>query len=246
MKALARIVILPPDPMTVLKGALGREKAVAWSAPIPLAGVKTCARAMGATVNDVLVAAAAGAIGRYLERRDTDVGGLEIRAMLPVDLRGGIPARELGNRFGLFVAGLPVGIRDPVARVRAVKRRMDALKGSAEGLTTYAILGAMGRAPRPLEALGVSYFGSKTSVVLTNVPGPRDQVRLAGVPVKRMLFWVPQSGHTGLGISIFSYAGSVTIGILVDVGLVSDVNALVADLHAELEALHVVAVAAAA
>lgn len=237
-KALARIVVLPPDRKTLLKGELGRAKTVAWSAPIPLADVKATARALSATINDVLVAVAAGAVGRYLARRDQDIGGHEIRAMLPVDLRGGAPVSELGNRFGLFVVGLPIGIPDPVARVAAVKRRMDALKGSPEALVTHAILGAMGRAPRPLEDLGVSYFGTKTSIVLTNVPGPRAHVRLGGVTVTRMLFWVPQSGRTGLGISIFSYAGTVTIGILVDAGLVPDADALVADLHAELAALN--------
>jgi len=236
-KALARIVVLPPDPRTLLKGALGRQKTVAWSQPIALADVKSTARAVSATINDVLVATAAGAIGRYLARRGQDVDDLEIRAMVPVDLRGGAAPTDLSNRFGLVVLGLPVGIRDPRSRVAAVKQRMDRLKGSPEPLVTHATLRVLGWSPRPIEKLGVWFFGTKASVVLTNVPGPRTQLRLAGVPISRMMFWVPQSGRMGLGISIFSYAGTVTIGIVVDAGLVPDPDALVADLHAELLAL---------
>jgi hypothetical protein len=185
----------------------------------------------------VLVATASGAIGRYLARTGQDMDGLEIRAMLPVDLRGGAPPTDLGNRFGLFVVGLPVGIRDPLVRVAAVKQRMDRLKGSPEALVTHAVLRALGWSPRPIEDLGVWFFGLKSSLVLTNVPGPRVQLRLAGVPVSRMMFWVPQSGRMGLGISIFSYAGTVTIGIIADAGLVPDPDALVADVDAELLAL---------
>jgi len=238
-KSLARIVVLPPDPVTLLKGALGRQKTVAWSEPLALADVKSTARAVSATINDVLVATAAGAIGRYLARRGQNIDGLEVRAMLPVDLRGGAAPTDLSNRFGLFVLGLPIGIRDPRSRVAAVKQRMDSLKRSPEALVTHAMLRVLGWSPRPIERLGVWFFGTKASVVLTNVPGPRTQLRLAGVPVSRIMFWVPQSGRMGLGISILSYAGTVSIGIVVDAGLVPDPDTLVADLNAEFLALRV-------
>jgi hypothetical protein len=95
----------------------------------------------------------------------------------------------------------------------------------------------MGWAPRLIEDFGVSFFGKKASLVLTNVPGPRDHLRLCGVPLRRLMFWVPQSGRMGLGISIFSYAGEVTIGIIADGGLVPDPELLVADFHVEFAAL---------
>ena len=236
-KSLARVVALPSDPHTQLKGPLGRQKNVAWSAPITLEDVKRIAHAASATVNDVLVATASGAIGRYLARSGQDLEGLEIHAMLPVDLRGGAAPTDLGNRFGLFVLGLPVGVRDPLTRVAAVKQRMDLLKGTPEAYVTHALLRFLGWSPRPIEDLGVWFFSLKSSVVLTNVPGPQRQLRLAGVPVSRMMFWVPQSGRMGLGISIFSYAGTVTIGIIADAGLVPDPDALVADIDAEFLAL---------
>ena len=114
--------------------------------------------------------------------------------------------------------GLPVGIRDPLSRLAAVKQRMDRLKGSPEALATHGLLRAMGWAPRPVEDLGVWFFGTKASIVLTNVPGPRTPLKLAGEHVSRIMFWVPQSGRMGIGISIFSYAGTVTIGIIVGRG----------------------------
>ena len=237
--SIARIAVLPSDPKTPLKGPLGRAKLVAWSEPLPLADVKSTAHAASATVNDVLVATAAGALGRYLARTSHDgkLGDLEVRAMLPVNLRGGAPPTDLGNRFGLVVLGMPVGIRDPLARLAAVKQRMDRLKGSPEALATHALLRAMGWAPRSIEDLGVWFFGKKASMVLTNVPGPRAPLKLAGVEVSRIMFWVPQSARMGIGISIFSYAGTVTIGIIVDAGIVPDPDALVADLHVEFLAL---------
>ena len=241
--ALQRLVFLPTDPRTSLKGPLGRTKRVAWSRPLPLDAVKRVARAASATVNDVLVATAAGALARHLARQGDGVKALEIHAMVPVNLRTTVTTTSLGNRFGLVILGLPVGVSDPLARVAAVKQRMKLLKGTPEAVVTHALLRGMGWAPRPVEDLAVAFFGTKASLVLTNVPGPRVPVKIAGVTVSRLIFWVPQSGRMGLGISIFSYAGEVTIGVLADAGLLPDPEALVADLHAEFAALEAEALA---
>lgn len=236
-KALRRLVMLPPDPKTLLKGALGSEKRVAWSEPLVLEDVKRVARTAKATVNDVLVATVAGALRRYLARRGDNVDGLEVRAMVPVNLRRSAPPTTLGNFFGLVLLGLHVGVTDPLSRLMVVRQRMDLLKATPEAAVAHALLSAMGRSPRLIEDMGVTFFGNKASLVLTNVPGPRLPVKLAGVPVSRMMFWVPQSGRMGLGISIFSYAGAVTIGVLSDAGLVPDPDTLATDLHAEFACL---------
>lgn len=233
----SRLVTLPPDPKTPLKGKLGTEKRVAWSRAIPLADVKEIARRANATVNDVLVALVAGALRRYLSRRGASVDGLEIRAMVPVNLRSSNRVVSLGNAFGLVVLGLPIGIVDPIARIGAVSDRMKRLKHSQEAVVAHVLLRAMGASPRSVEDLGVSFFARKASLVLTNVPGPRRRLSLAGIPVTRVSFWVPQSGRMGLGISIFSYAGDVTVGFLTDAGLVPDPEVLAGDLHGELAAL---------
>jgi hypothetical protein len=235
-KALWRMVTLPPDRRTLLKGPLGTEKRVAWTDPVALTSIKEVARRSMATVNDVLVAVTAGALGRYLSRRGDATEGLELHAMVPVNLRSAGPS-DLGNRFGLVLLGLPIGLDEPEVRVGAVKQRMKLLKATPEALVAHALLRAMGWAPRAIEDLAVTFFGKKTSLVLTNVPGPRTRLTLGGIDVSRIMFWVPQAARMGLGISIFSYAGEVTIGVLSDAGLVPDPETLVADMHAELFAL---------
>ena len=145
--------------------------------------------------------------------------------------------RELGNRFGLVLLGLPVGIEDPLARLAEVKRRMDAIKDSHEGVLAYGILGLMGRTPAQLEERLIDFFTAKGSMVLTNVPGPRKRLSLAGTPLGGVLVWAPCSGSVGMSVSVFSYAGKVTVGFLTDAGLVPDPQALADGFREELLAL---------
>jgi diacylglycerol O-acyltransferase / wax synthase len=235
--ALSRLALLPSDPPTVLRGELGPVKRAAWSAPIPLEAVKAIGRAMESTINDVLLAALTGALRRYLEERGGAVE--DVRAFIPVNLRpldAPIP-RELGNRFGLVFLDLPVKEVDPRRRLRALKQRMDALKRSPEAALTFGMLGMVGLAPAVVERAAVEMLAAKGTLIVTNVPGPRHPVYLAGTKLAGLMFWVPQSGKVGLGVSIFSYAGQVTVGISVDAGLVPDPHRLVSAFQAELEAL---------
>ena len=235
---LGRLIALPPDPKTAFKGDLGRRKRAAWSAqPLPLDDFKRIGKAFGGTVNDVLVATATGAVRRYLEKRGEETKGLAIRASVPVNLRPLEHAHKLGNSFGLVFLTLPVGIVDPVRRLRAIKKEMDDLKRSPEALVAYGVLNLMGRAPVEVEKLGLRFFGSKATAVLTNVPGPRESLYLAGRQVAKVMFWVPQSGRLGLGISILSYAGGVMLGVATDEGLVADPEKIVEAFATEFETL---------
>ena len=234
---LGRLVLLPPDPPTVFKGPLGRRKRAAWSDPLPLDDFKLIGKAFGATVNDVLVAATAGALRRYLEKRGASTDQLSIRASVPVNLRPIEQAHQMGNAFGLVFVSLPVGIVDPVKRLRAIKHEMDGLKRSPEALVAFGVLSVMGMTPVEVEHLGLRFFGTKATAVLTNVPGPRESIYLAGRKVDRIMFWVPQSGHLGLGISILSYAGGVMLGVASDEGLVPDPERIVDAFRLEFETL---------
>ena len=235
--SLAHLTFSPTDPRTRLRGRQSRAKEVAWCAPVPLAAVKKAAHALDATINDVLVAAVAGGVGRWLARRGDDARGRDVHALVPVNLRGVTSSLdELGNLFGLVLMALPVGEREARARVREVSRRMRRLKASPEALVAHDLLGIMGAAPQPVEDAGVSFFGRKASLVLTNVPGPRERLHFAGAAIDRVVFWVPQSGRVGLGVSLLSYAGAVTIGIVSDAALVADPEVLLADVEAELAA----------
>lgn len=235
--ALRHLLTLPADAQTSLKGPLSSEKRVAWTPPIPLDVVREIARATGSTINDVLVAVVAGALGRHLARLGERAPGLELHALVPVNLRTTTAAAALGNRFGLVILGLPIGIDDPIGRVAASKQRMDVLKGTPEAVVAHELLRVLGRSPRRVEDRVVSYFVNKTSLVLTNVPGPRVRLTLDGIPISRLTFWVPQAGRLGLGISILSYAGEVTVGIIADACVVAEPHRLASDVVAELTTL---------
>ena len=132
---------------------------------------------------------------------------------------------------------LPVGIADPLDRLFEVRRRMDALKASPEAAVSFAILGGLGLTSGGLQRSFIELMGAKPSLVATNVPGPQRRIYLAGSPLRGMMFWVPQSGRVGLGISILSYAGEVRLGLASDAGLVPDPERIADGFGDEFEAL---------
>ena len=231
---LAKILLKPADAKTVLKGQLHVPDKVAWSQPVPLEEVKRIGHASGTTVNDVLVSAVTGGLHDYLRGRDSLVDS--VRAFVPFNLRPldqPLP-RELGNRFGLVYLDLPVGLRTARTRLREVKARMDEIKSSPQGAVAYAILGAIGQTPVQVEKLAIDVFSSRGSCVITNVPGPSERVYLAGTPMEGVLVWAPTSGSVSMSVSIFSYAGKVTVGLQVDAGLVPDPEQILAGFQHEL------------
>lgn len=220
--AAGRLALRLPDRRSLLRGPLGEAKAAAWSQTLSLEEVKQVGRAYGATVNDVLLACVAGALRRYLAGRKQRVDDLSLRGFIPVNLRPLDEAEALGNRFGLVFLTLPVGVADPVKRLRALKLNMDGVKASQEAIASYGILGLMGGMPGWVQDLGISIFDAKGTAVMTNVPGPRQPLYLAGAGIQTLLAWVPQSGRVGLGVSLVSYNGGVCLGIAGDARLAPD------------------------
>jgi WS/DGAT/MGAT family acyltransferase len=195
------------------------HKRVAWCEPLPLANVKAVSKALRCSINDVLLSCVAGAISAYLGARGEDVRGKEIRAMVPVNLRPMERAHELGNRFGLAPVVLPLGIDNPVQRVAEVRRRMRELKGSLQPLLAFSLLAVAGLLIKPAQDALLGLFARKTTAVMTNVPGPRDKLSFCGSTLEQSLFWVPQSGTVGMGVSILSYGGAVQFGLITDAKL---------------------------
>jgi diacylglycerol O-acyltransferase len=242
LSAFTRLVLRLPDPSTIYKGPLVVPKRVAWSEPISIDDVKEVGRALKGTVNDVLLSAMTGGLRRYLTAKGKRTDGVNFRAAMPVNLRSLDDMSDLGNQFGLIFLSLPVGIADPVARLGELHKRATALKRSAEPIVVYAILKLLGIVPEAVQKMVVSIFAAKTTAVMTNVPGPREELFLAGHPIKEIFFWVPQSGRVGLGISIFSYCGHVRLGLASDAGLVPDPEEIVKGFHEEFEELRARAV----
>jgi diacylglycerol O-acyltransferase len=212
----AAIALMENDSVTSLKGVPSGSKVVAWNEPLSLDDVKAVGRALGCSVNDVLLASVAGAIRSYLVERGEDVTGCELRAMVPVNLRDPKKWRELGNKFGLVPLLLPVGIESPIARVFEVRKRMSELKTSYQAVLAMALLGVVGLAPRTLQKQTLDFLARKATTVMTNVPGPQQPLYMAGARIRRIMAWVPQSGDIGVGVSILSYSGGVQFGLITD------------------------------
>ena len=218
----AALLLMPDDSKTRLKGQPVGRKRVAWCPPVPLDEVKAVGKALNCSINDVLLSCVAGSIGHYLRERGEDPTGKEIRAMVPVNLRPPEEAWQLGNRFGLAPVVLPVGIANPVERVYEVRRRMGDLKGSTQPVLAFLILAISGLLMKPAQDAITGIFQRKTTAVMTNVPGLREKATFLGSTLEQSMFWVPQSGSVGLGVSILSYAGGVQFGVMSDVALCPD------------------------
>ncbi|MCP4347361.1 MAG: wax ester/triacylglycerol synthase family O-acyltransferase [Desulfobacterales bacterium] len=219
---LAKLALMPQHPANSFKGNLGVRKRAVWTEPMELGDVKVVGRAVQATLNDVLIATVTGALRRYLQKRNDRVNELDLVVAIPVNIRKPGTEFELGNKFSLVFLSLPVHLEDPVLRLREVKRRMDELKRSPDAFVGFQVLNTLGFSPAGVAHKAAQVLANKFTAVLTNVPGPRDPLYFAGEKIKNMMFWVPRSGRVGLGISIFSYDGKVTVGLSTDAGLVPD------------------------
>jgi diacylglycerol O-acyltransferase len=232
-----RVASLPDDPDGPLRGPLGTHKVAAWAEPLPLGEARAVAHALGCKINDVLMAAAAGALGSYLRDQGEDTDGLVLRAAVPVNLRDPARAAGLGNQFGLVFLDLPVGIGDPLERLQAVSENMAGLKGSYQPVLMLGVMAALGVLGEQAERLTVDILSTKATLVASNVPGPPATVRIGGSRIAQLMFWVPQSGDIGLGISLLSYDGTVQFGLIADRKRVPDPALLAARFVAEFEAI---------
>ena len=234
---IAELATMPNDSQTRFKGTPSAVKHVAWSAPLPLADIKAVCKVLGVSVNDILLASVAGAMRSYLAHKGDDTEGIEVRGFVPVNLRPRGAEHKLGNHFGLVALVLPVGIENPFVRLYDVKRRMDDLKSSYQAALSMGILGTVGFLPRTIQKQVLDMFSSKGSAVMTNVPGPQQALHMAGARLEQQMFWVPQSGDIGIGVSILSYNGQVQFGLVTDRKFVNDPQAIVDRIAPEFEKL---------
>jgi diacylglycerol O-acyltransferase / wax synthase len=236
--SVAKLALRGTTVRTVWSGTPGPRKTVAWSPCMSLDDVKMVGRRHDASVNDVLLTAVAGGLRRYLLARGAD-DVAEVEWMVPVNL---VPIAEnlpedLGNFFALVMAVLPLDPADPVERLRHTRARMDRIKRSEEPIITFGVQRGISAAPRPVSTALTDFFANKAVGVLTNVPGPRAPLTFAGVGVRQVIGFAPSSGNQPMTCTVFSYAGTVTIGFATDSGLVPDPAELVEGTIAELAAL---------
>ncbi|KZZ21861.1 hypothetical protein A3749_17155 [Oleiphilus sp. HI0078] len=232
---------MAPDPKRVLKGKLGVRKTCAWSEPISFDKFYGISKVVGCKINDLLISCVAGAFREELLLAGEELDGKQVHVTLPVNIRpeskvdmAGNPD-DLGNCFGTVFVALPVGIENPLERVYKIKHDMISLKQSLQPALSYGILYAAGMLPKNVQKTLLESFGNKTSAVLSNVPGSRETRYLAGAEIKEQMFWVPQTGDIGLGLSIISYAGQIQFGLVGDAKLFPNPERIVKHFVEQLE-----------
>lgn len=216
-------------------GVPGVEKQLSWVRGLELARVKEVGRAHEATVNDVLLAIVSRAITRYLADKGTpqrEIAWLVPVSLLPFD--DNLP-EELGNHFSLVFVPMPLGQPDLPAAIAQMQERMQRLKNSLQPVITFGVQWMIAQTPQAIAYRLTNFFANKSVGVLTNVPGPRQPLTLAGVPAAGVLGWAPTSGDQPLSLCIFSYNGEVSVGIAADATLIPDPELLAEFIREELD-----------
>jgi WS/DGAT/MGAT family acyltransferase len=233
---LGKLLLMESGSRTVFSGALGAAKQVAWSRPVPMGHVRAIARFHGGTLTEVLFSAVTGSLRRYLEHRGEPVGGITVRASVPINVRRVESPLKLGNRFSMNFLALPIEFRDPAERLNVIHQRLEELKNSAQTEVLSGLMNLYGVAPKAIGNLLLGLAGKKVTAVLSLLPGLPTVRNFGAKPIERLIFWVPQSGRLGLGMSLLPYKGSVTLGVAADAGLVLDPERIARGFEEELNA----------
>ncbi len=238
---LAQKLLLKRDSSPVHGPDLGGVKRVSWTRKFDLDQVKAIKDYFQATINDVLMACVGGAFQRYLgEVHDQVIP--RVRASMPVSVRAKGDPPAMNNRFAAVLLELPVGVADIRERVAATKLRMDAMKRSVEPLVTYGLGRVLLKTmPHGLSRRLIDFLANKCTAVVTNVPGPQEPLFINGHRVRSMVFWVPQRAKIGIGISIFSFAGFVQVGVIADTRLIPEPGEFARAFEEELDQMKLLA-----
>ncbi len=232
---------------TSLNGPIGPSRRYTWTS-YSLEDVKTVRKALGGTLNDIVVATATRGFRDLLLSRGEDVEDRTVRVIIPIalharDAKGTAVAAGLyENRITGVFADLPVGEPDPVERARIIREQLSALKASREGVAGDTITKLSGFAPAPFLALGQRAAakmrqGTINSVV-SNVPGPQVPLYALGRKV-RAAYPSPPIFPVGarMGVAVFSYNGGLHFGLIADYSTVPDLHVLRDGIRAGLDEL---------
>ncbi len=225
-------------PDTPFNVDIGPHRRFSW-VRAALIDLKRIKNELGGTVNDVVLAAVAGALGRYLRSHGHPTANLELRAMVPVSVRTDDEHGDLGNKVSAMMAPLPVWCEDPVRRLQIVTATMGDLKESKQALGATLLTELADFAPPTLTGQAARLQSRQRffNLVVTNVPGPQFPLYLMGRRMERVFPMVPLAKRQALCVGIMSYDGQVNFGLIGDYDVMSDLEGLAADLEASLEEL---------
>jgi len=225
----------PPSPFNV---RIGPHRRFTWVSG-DLARFKMIKDVLGGTVNDVVLTVVSGALGRYMRLHGDAAADVELKAMVPVSVRADMERGALGNRVAAMWAPLPVGLTDPVERLRTVSTAMSAIKESGQAVGAQVLIGLSGFAPPTIIAQAARLQARQRlfNLVVTNVPGPQVPLYVLGRELEALYPMVPLAENTALGIAIMSYNGQLNFGLTADYDAMADVETLADELRSSIEEL---------
>jgi WS/DGAT/MGAT family acyltransferase len=236
-----------PAPEVPLNTEIGSHRRFAWSRA-ELDDFKRIKNVFGGTVNDVVLTVVSGALRSWLRSRGIKTEGLELRALVPVSIRGEDQHDQLGNRIAAMRGPLPVYIEDPVRRLNTVRGAMDGLKESKQALGAEVISRFNDFAPPTLlaQASRINFSTRLFNLIVTNVPGPQIPLYVLGRELQDVfpVAFLPE--NHGLAIAIMSYNGGIDFGLLGDYDAMEDIDMLATGLSESLAELLAAAEAAEA
>ncbi|MGI8506192.1 MAG: WS/DGAT/MGAT family O-acyltransferase [Solirubrobacteraceae bacterium] len=237
--ARAGLRMAPSSPFNV---RIGPHRRFTWVRG-DLQQFKAIKNALGGTVDDVVLAAVAGALGGYLRQHGEPTDDLVLKAMVPVSVRADVERGALGNRVAAMWAPLPVGVADPVQRLLTIGNAMDGVKESGQAVGAQVLTELSGFAPPTIMAQAARLQARQRlfNLVVTNVPGPQFPLYMLGQQLDAMFPMVPLAENQALGIAIMSYNGQLNFGLNADYDALGDLEALADELSASIEELVVAA-----
>jgi diacylglycerol O-acyltransferase / wax synthase len=222
-------------PQSPFNFEVGPHRRFAW-VRASLADLKHVKNELGGTVNDAILAAVAGALGRYMRARGHATVGLELRAMVPVSVRTDEQKGALGNRVTTMMAPLPVWCEDPARRLGLVSKAMGDLKQSKQALGASILTQLTDFAPPTVAGQAARLQARQRffNLVVTNIPGPQFPLYLMGRRMERVFPMVPLAKNQGLCVGVMSYDGQVNFGLIGDYDGMPDLDDLARELEASI------------
>ncbi|MDE3134656.1 MAG: wax ester/triacylglycerol synthase family O-acyltransferase [Acidobacteriota bacterium] len=223
---------LDPAPRSPFNVPIGPHRRFTW-VDASLAEFREVKRGLGTTLNDVVLAAVASALGRYMRRHELETEALVLKALVPVSIRDPSERGVLGNRIAAMWAPLPVDAGDPLERVRVIARAMAGVKRSGQAVGAQALTELAGFASPNLVAQATRLQTRQRlfNLVVTNVPGPQTPLYILGRRLLAIYPMVPLAANTALGVAVLSYDGRLNFGLNADYDALGDVELLAADLR---------------
>lgn len=228
MNEIGQFLGEPEDSASGLSGSLLGRRRCCWSRPVALEPLRQTASRAGVTVNDLLLQGVTSALRSHLQNDGVRPEDVVMHAAVPVDIRSRLPegirpaTGALGNCFGTVFVPLPVDGASAVERLYRVKHETRKVKRGWQPVISWALAGAAVVLPENWRQSLAELLCRKASVVVSSVPGARRVRYMAGCRITGQMFWVPQAGNIGLGVSFASYAGQVRIGVVADEAMLED------------------------